>query len=186
MAGESLQEIQHLIGNRDPLPEAQIRFPRGYVVPVGRRYHLLPEIGSNTKRRNFTYRLLAADVLRWMLDRTDVYGQVASALTAEYVCILAFGAEFFVKECTIGKFGRKRPFAAHTANLVDRRHISANLKAELDWMWDVRTREHLDSTDDLDLCTHTRADFVRAQAAWIEFLRSINRNLRRIKAELEF
>lgn len=92
---------------------------------------------------------------------------------AEYICILAYGAEFFVKALTYRKVGRKRPFERHTQRLVDDGIIEAALKDELDWMWGIRTHEHLDATTDLRHCTHGNRDFSRATKAWNEFLKKI-------------
>jgi hypothetical protein len=137
---------------------------------VGGIYGRLPQIGDNTKRRNFAYQMMRADVVRWVLTRTDVYGQIRSVLIAEYICILAYGIEFFSKNLNYRKVAAKRPLNAHTQRLVDDGYISEELKVELDWMWDVRTHEHLDATDDLRHRTHDRAHFNRATAAWNELI----------------
>ena len=165
-AESALQQIQNLIISQSHVAEARIRFPRGYLRTTNTAYLSLPEIGDNTKRRNLAYRLLMADMCRWLISRTDIYGQVRSLVVSEYICILAFGAEFFVKECTFGKVGRKRKFASHTEWLRQQGYLADDLKNEIDWLWEVRTREHLDASDDLDHDTYSVADFNRAQKAW--------------------
>lgn len=173
-AGEHMQEIQDSLDSRDYVPEARVRFPRGYVRTTARIYNKLPAIGDNTKRRNFAYQMMRADVVRWLLTRTDVYGQIQSVLVGEFICILAYGVEFFVKTLTYRRVGRGRPFGRHTQNLVDRGIISEELKEHLDWMWDIRTHEHLDATNDLRHCTHNRLDFNRAVEAWNEFMERLH------------
>ena len=96
---------------------------------------------------------------------------IQSVLVAEYICILAYGAEFFVKTLNYRKVGKKQRMATHTQRLVDKEIIDAELKVELDWMWDVRTHEHLDATTDLRHCTHDRIDFNRAIVAWNAFMK---------------
>lgn len=169
-AGNAMQEIQTSLGDQTYVAEARVRFPRGYVRTARGIYNRLPQIGDNTKRRNFAYQLMRADVVRWVLTRTDVFGQIQSVLVAEYICILAYGIEFFAKTVNYRKVAAKRPMAAHTQRLVDDGIISPELKVELDWMWDVRTHEHLDATTDLRHCSHDREDFNRAVVAWVEFL----------------
>ena len=169
-AGDHMQEIQTSLGDRTYVQEARVRFPRGYVRTAGGIYNSLPDIGDNTKRRNFAYQLMRADVVRWLLTRTDVFGQVQSVLVAEYICILAYGVEFFAKTLNYRKVAKDRPMKRHTQNLVDDRTIGPELKVELDWMWDVRTREHLDATTDLRHCTHDHVDFNRATGAWTAFM----------------
>lgn len=170
-AGDFMQEIQTSLGDQKYVEEARVRFPRGYVRTAGGIYNRLPQIGDNTKRRNFAYQLMRADVVRWLLTRTDVWGQIQSVLVAEYICILAYGIEFFAKTLNYRKVAAKRPMGAHTERLVDDKYIGAELKGELDWMWDVRTHEHLDATTDLRHCSHDRADFNRAILAWNDFVK---------------
>jgi len=173
-AGEAMQDIQTDLGSQTYVAEARVRFPRGYVRTAARLYNNLPEIGDNTKRRNFAYQLMRADVCRWLLTRTDVYGQVQSVLVAEHICILAYGVEFFVKSLNYRKVGKKHSFKRHTKYLVDTGVLDANLKSELDWMWDVRTHEHLDATTDLRHCVHGQVDFNRSMAAWNEFMLTLH------------
>ena len=113
---------------------------------------------------------MRADVVRWVLTRTDVYGQIQSVLVAEFICILGYGVEFFAKTLNYGKVAKKRSMGQHTQRLVDDGVISPELKVELDWVWNVRTHEHLDATTDLRHCSHDREDFNRAVAAWVEFM----------------
>ena len=136
-AGEALQEIQDEIGDRTHVSDAITRFPRGYVRPTRQIFWSLPMIGDNTKVRNLAYQLMRADVCRWLLSRTDIYGQVQSVVVAEYICILAYGVEFYVKTLTHRRVGRNRPFGSHTQWLVDHGTIDVALKDELDWMWEV-------------------------------------------------
>jgi hypothetical protein len=173
-AEEALQRIQNIIGDRNHVEEARIRFPRGYLRTISPTYFELPEIGDNTKRRNFAYRLLMADMCRWLLSRTDIYGQMRSVVVSEYICILAFGAEFFVKECTFGKVRRKKKFTSHTEWLYQQGYLTRRLKGDVDWLWDVRTREHLDASSDLDHNTYGIADYNRAQRTWTKLLSALH------------
>ena len=173
-AGEAMQEIQTSLGHQTYVSEARVRFPRGYVRTAAGIYNNLPDIGNYTKRRNFAYQMMRADVCRWLLTRTDVFGQIQSVLVAEHICILAYGVEFFVKSLTYRCVRRRRPFKRHTQYLVDTKVITRELKIELDWIWDIRTHEHLDATSDLRHCTHDQGDFNRAMAAWNEFMRTLH------------
>ena len=176
IAGDAIQEIQSSLGDQAYVPEARIRFPRGYVRTAAGIYNRLPRIGDNTKRRNLAYQMMRADVCRWLLTRTDVFGQIQSVLVAKHICILAYGVEFFVKSLTYRRVGRRRPFKRHTQHLLDTKVISRDLKTELDWMWDIRTHEHLDASSDLRHCSHDQSDFNRAMSAWngfVEVLRAL-------------
>lgn len=173
IAEKALQRIQDIIANRNHVEEARIRFPRGYLRTTSPTYFDLPEIGDNTKRRNFAYRLLMAELCRWLLSRTDIYGQVCSLVVSEYICILAFGAEFFVKECTFGKVGRTRKFTSHTEWLYGQGYLTKSLKRDVDWLWEVRTKEHLDASSDLDHDTYCVVDYNRAHRTWTKLLAAL-------------
>lgn len=169
-AGDALQDIQLDIGDQSYASDAVVRFPRGYVRTTAAIYADLPAIGDHTKRRNLAYQLMMADVCRWLLSRTDVYGQIRSVIVSDYICILGFGAEFYVKTLNFRKVGKGKPFKEHTTRLVSDGLIGTALKDELDWIWSVRTHEHLDATSSLLHCTHGNRDFNRAFAAWNDFL----------------
>ncbi len=173
IAENALQRIQNIIANRTHVEEARIRFPREYLRTTSLTYCDLPEIGDNTKRRNFAYRLLMADLCRWLLSRTDIYGQVRSLVVSEYICILAFRAEFFVKECTFGKVGRKQKFSSHTEWLSEQGYLNKSLKRDVDWLWEVRTKEHLDAFSDLDHDTYRVVDYNRAHRTWTKLLAAL-------------
>lgn len=177
IAEKALQRIQDIIANRNHVKEARIRFPRGYLRTTSPTYFDLPKIGDNTKRRNFAYRLLMADLCRWLLARTDIYGQVRSLVVSEYISIFAFGAEFFVKECTFGKKGRERKFTSHTEWLFEKGYLTKSLKGDVDWLWEVRTKEHLDPSSDLDHNTSRVVDYNRAHRIWTELLAALKTHL---------
>ena len=176
-AGEALQQIQDVIGDRTHVPEAVVRFPRGYVRQTRTIYAGLPDIGDHTRRRNLAYQLMRTDVCLWLLSRTDIYGQVRSVVIGEYINILAYGSEFLIKSLNRGRVTWKRPFAHHTRRLVDVGVIGRNLKREIDWLWRVRTQEHLDATEDLRHCTHADADIKRANNAWNALLNDLHSHI---------
>ena len=183
IAEKALQQIQDIIGNRNQVEEARIQFPRGYLRTTSPTYSDLPEIGDNTKRRNFAYRLLMADLCRWLLTRTDIYGQVRSLVVSEYICILGFGAEFFVKECTFGKVRRRKQFTLHTEWLHEQGYLTESLKRDVDWLWEVRTKEHLDASSDLDHDTYRVDDYNRAHRTWTKLLAALKANWGDIRSQ---
>ena len=176
-AGAAMQEIQSYIGDQTYVAEARVRFPRSYVRNTANIYATLPQLGDNTKRRNLAYQLMRADVCRWLLTRTDVWGQIESVVVLEFICILAYGVEFFVKSRTYKQVRRQNKFSTHTQWLVDKGIIDGALKDDLDWMWDIRTHEHLDATDELRHCTHGRNDFNRAVGVWNNFRQALHEDI---------
>lgn len=175
IAGGALQEIQTRIGDQSHVNEAGARFPRGYVRRAGDIYWSLPEIGDNTRRRNLAYRLMRSDVCRWLLSRTDVYGQIRSVVVAEYICILAYGIVFFAMTLNYRKVARRRGLTDHTQRLVENGIIDTALRVGLDWVWNIRTHEYLDATTDLRHCPHSNRDLDRASNAWDRLLNVLQR-----------
>jgi hypothetical protein len=106
-------------------------------------------------------------MLRWLVVRTDLAGPAVSLIVKEGICIMGGLCEWLTKEATRGH-ASKRPYKQRTEKLVDLGVISTDLKAELDWTWDIRCREHLHEVTALECHTYTRKDYNRALKAYGE------------------
>src|SRR5690242_7362494 len=82
--GQGLQRLQDEMG-RDGRGY-QVRFPRGYLKPMTDREGFW-WVNSHTLRSNLCYHLIFGDVLRWLLNRTDLYG-VARGMVVKHVIVL--------------------------------------------------------------------------------------------------
>src|SRR5688572_8074123 len=57
-----------------PAAPGRIRFPRGFLSTVASRTAQLPWMQDQILRRNIAYQYIFSDVLRWVNNRTDIWG----------------------------------------------------------------------------------------------------------------
>ena len=160
----ALGTIQRECG-RDNVVAARIKFPRGYLHTAQSARQQLPDIGTEVQRRNVTYALMNIDVLRWLVVRTDVSGTALSMIVKNAICIRGTILEWMTKEATRGH-ASNRPYRQRTEKLVELGVIDEDLKEELDWVWDVRCREHIHESDTLEHDEYSREDYNRALRAY--------------------
>lgn len=172
---ELLSEIQAIAG-RQNIREARFAFPRGYIrttketrLRVALSYGLLDEI----KIRNICYSLQMADLLRWLAIRTDLSGMLLSQVVKEYICIHGHAVDY-LSDATCRELGlvtEKKPksFKNRSSLLVAGAHIKPTTKKEIDWIWDVRCREHPDKLDELETNVYSREDANRARKGFEVF-----------------
>jgi len=163
-ADHALQAIQDELGDRNDT-RGRVRFPRGFIRRVDTLRARIPELGSEVRRRNVCYALMMTDVLRWLATRTDLSGTALSMVVKEGICVLGAICEWMTKEGTRGH-ASSRPYRQRTAKLVELEVIDEKLRDELDWVWDVRCREHLHQVNDLEHEVYNWSDYNRARRAY--------------------
>ena len=163
-ASEALQTIQNQLGIKN-VPEARVRFPRGFIRSAAAHRNSLPNLGSEIQRRNASYALMSLDVFRWLVVRTDVSGAALSMIVKEGICVFGALCEWLTKEASRGH-ASGRPFCQRTTKLVKLDHIKPNLKIELDWVWEIRCNEHLHEVLSLEHELYSRDNYNRAQKAY--------------------
>lgn len=168
---EALASIQAEYGRRN-VPDARVRFPRGFILPANTYRRSLPDFGTRVQRHNASYALMTLDVFRWVCVRTDLSGAALSMIVKEAIAILGALCEWMSKEATRG-FGSRRSYTVRTARLVESGVIDTDLKGELDWIWQTRCNEHLHEVTSLEHEMYTRADYNRALAAYQAFKRAL-------------
>ena len=163
-ANVAIGTVQREYG-RDNIVAARIRFPRGYLHTAESVRRKLPNIGTEVQRRNVTYALMNIDALRWLVTRTDISGTALSMIVKNAICILGTIVEWMTKEGTRGHASR-RPYLQRTAKLAELGRIDATVEAELNWIWDIRCREHIHESETLEHDNYTREDYNRALRAF--------------------
>lgn len=163
-AGVALQALQDEF-DRENVPEARVRFPRGFIRPATALRGTLPALGSGIQQRNASYSLMALDVLRWLVVRTDLSGAALSMIVKESIVIVGALCEWLTKEATRGR-GSRRPYTDRTQRLVELGHISADLKTELDRVWNVRSNVHMHEVTALEYDMYSREDYNRTARAY--------------------
>ena len=93
--------------------------------------------------RSMPYSLIFADVLRWVLNRMHLVGTAKEMLAKQIICLMGALSESVTKHFLGGKIGNHAGYKQRTEKLVEINAITADLKDELDWVWDTRMNEHL-------------------------------------------
>lgn len=163
-AGAALQALQDEF-DRENVAEARVRFPRGFIHTAAALRSTLPDLGTDIQQKNASYSLLALDVLRWLVVRTDLSGAALSMIVKESIVIVGALCEWMSKEATRGH-GSRKPYSQRTQALVDLGHISADLKTELDWVWKVRCNVHMHEVTSLEYDMYSREEYNRAARAY--------------------
>jgi hypothetical protein len=159
-ADSALQGIQNALGPDGP--GGRVRFPRGYLKTVHARIGHFAWIDDDTLKRNLCYHLIFSDVLRWLLNRTDL-GGVARGMVIKHVIALMGSV---VESLTLSAMRRlnqgKRNYAKRIEYLAQQGFIDHELRGELLWLWEARSGVHVFEVSDLELDTHELAHSNRA------------------------
>lgn len=175
-AGKLLQEIQDYAG-RDFSKPAKVRFPRGHIRTAAEARIRLGFLENSDLKRNISYTMLLSDVQHWLLVRTDLTGTAKEMIIKLQFFLLGTIVESLTKVFLKGKCGGN--FAKRTEYLEDHGVISAQLRIDIDWLWEIRNKMHLFLLDDTEwqsedysVANHNRA--VRAFKKLLETLHTSN------------
>lgn len=163
-ASYALQQIQNRIG-RSHIPEAKVRFPRGYLREARLWRSTVSFLASTDLQKNIAYTLMLYDVQAWVLRRTDLEGQPREMLVKGAIAFLASVAEALLVAATSPPLGRRQMIASRIQHLLAETKIDEHLSGELLWLWGVRNRQHLYELDAPEFDVYSRADHPRAEAA---------------------
>jgi hypothetical protein len=107
---------------------------------------------------------MTADILRWLLIRTDLTGLAQKMVIKETICLLGNICDSLTKDWLYGN-GSKKSNTDRTKKLYQQGIISKELKEDLDWLWDKRNHEHLWMVQESELRKYTAHDYHRAHKA---------------------
>lgn len=160
-ASRLIQQIQDYAG-RDFTKPAKVCFPRGYLRTAAESRRRVSFLADTTLRSNIAYTIQLADVQHWILSRTDLSGMAKEMVIKLQMFLLGTIIESTTKNYLRGRCGGS--FARRTEYLLDKGLIDLALKADIDWLWDMRNNMHLFqldgiewSSDDYTIANHNRA-----------------------------
>ena len=84
---------------------------------------------------------MLSDVVLWTKIRTDLVGVPREMLTKLFAFLIGALCESITKHYLKGRCGKG--YKERTLFLVEQEIISASLKEDLDWLWEIRNRMHL-------------------------------------------
>ncbi|MFK5912985.1 MAG: hypothetical protein QM484_01310 [Woeseiaceae bacterium] len=140
--GEKIQQIHDYLGERNH-PNGAIKFPRGYLRRCVEHRKKYDFISDHILKSNIAYTLLQTDLFRWLLNRTDISGQAKEMLIKKEISSIGAIIESITKHYLHGRRGGGKNYKYRSNVLVDEGIITKELKINIDWVWDVRSGEHL-------------------------------------------
>lgn len=171
-AGEGIQGIQDALGRTDN-DAARVRFPRGYLITIARWRKELRFVRAESTRSNLSYTLMLDDVYTWILRRTDLAGLPRDMLIKASLAALGSVAEAILSDHFRGSMGKRRKFTSRTTALVVAGAVSSEQKDDLDWLWDMRCRQHLDELRGSEFDFYREADHRRGRKTVRELILSL-------------
>jgi hypothetical protein len=168
-AGDLLQSAQDYLGRRHS-DSGRVRFPRRYLRTASDWRKKLGFVRSGSVRNNVAYSLMLFDVHLWILHRTDLAGTASLMVVKATLATAGSIVEALLIDHYSGVMGKRQPFKARTKRLVDDGVIAAPLRAELDWLWDMRCRQHLFEISASEFDFYSLVDHKRAVGALGELM----------------
>lgn len=123
--------------------DARLQFPRGVIRTAEEGRQALGFVRDKTLRTNLAYQLMLADVYFWILFRTDLSGTARDQLVKALLILGAGMAEAILHDYYDGKLGKRQKFTPRTRCMVEDGTIDEPLRIELNWLWEMRNRQHL-------------------------------------------
>ncbi len=142
--GTLIQEISDY-ANEHPgsEPLAKLRFPTGFLRTAGFHRDRLQFIANVNLRRNLSYACMTHDVFRWLIVRTNLSGQARDMVIKEAICLTGSVCETLTIWPGERGLGKRKSFADRAARLRELGVITAQVETDLNWVWDIRCREHI-------------------------------------------
>ena len=137
-----MRELQDYVKDRN-IKESRIEFPRGYLRSCEHHKKKYEFLQKPIIEKNISYTLLATDVYRWLLNRTDIALSAQEMIVKQGLILICSVVEVLVEECLKGLHDRGKFFKQRLRTLSRHRQLDKKLAEELEWLWDVRNNIHL-------------------------------------------
>lgn len=168
-AGELLQAIQDYLGDKKN-DKGKVRFPRGFIGGAAAYRSRLPSLETRRVSQNVSYAFITLDVFRWIANRTDLTSQAMEMIVKEAICLMGSIVETITIRRGVQGLGKSKSYVDRTERLVEIGVIAAELKVDLDWIWEIRCREHLAGVPFAEWNHYTRDHHNRARRALSKLL----------------
>jgi hypothetical protein len=163
-ANSLLQQVSDKLG-RSHHPDLRLRFPRGFLKTADFHRNRFPSIRKGLLQTNLGYSLMLAEVYWWLLFRTDLASVPAQMVVKAGLVLQGAIAEALLVDALSGILGERHRFKTRTGKLVELGRITEELKAELDWLWDMRNQQHLYELTASEFSFYERSELERATKA---------------------
>ena len=166
-AGALLQDISDY-ANAHPqnLHNVRVRFPRGFLRTNYEARQSFAFVEDQTLRSNISYAIMAHDVLRWLIQRTDLSGQAKEMVIKEGVCLIASICESLTIIRNERGLGRNGGYERRVRRLNELKIIDDAGLADLLWLWKKRSNEHLFLVEIKEFSHYRMDDWLRSLRAY--------------------
>ena len=158
--------------------DLRVRFPRGFLRTNGEARRSFAFVEDNTLRSNISYAIMAHDVLRWIIQRTDLSGQAKEMVIKEGVCLIASICESLTIYPGEYSLGRGNGYENRVRRLHELAVIDMATQDDLIWLWSKRGHEHLFDVPIRELSLYSMDDWIRS----IRGYRALREGLERWRA----
>ena len=176
-ASVALQELQGILGRRSD-DDARVRFPRGYLIEIGRWRLALGFVRRTAVMNNVAYTLMMYDVQTWLLRRTDLAATARDMMVKAAIAALGSIAEAIIVDATSPPMGRRQRMSSRVAALAAANRIDTGVDVELKWLWDTRNRLHLFELTSSEFSFYEADHLPRAEAAVVALFQGFQRGAR--------
>ena len=143
-ASALIQEISDFVkANPNHEARGRVRFPTGYFPTAAEHRRKLEFIADRTVRKNLSYAIMTHDVLRWLVTRTTLSIQAREMVIKEAICLIGSVCETISIWRGTEGLGRQRSYSDRMARLRHLEVIDEDTETDLNWVWDIRCREHI-------------------------------------------
>ena len=166
-ASTLIQEINDYANGREGLGDlAKVRFPTGFLRTAYYHRQRLNFVPDFLLRRNLSYAIMTHDVLRWLVQRTTITGQAKDMLIKEAICIVGSVCESLTIWPGHKGLGKGKSFADRASRLRELGVIDEGTEVDLNWVWEIRCREHLAGVAVQEWNHYTMANWSRSIGAF--------------------
>ena len=162
LVNEHLQSINNYL-NENPHQNKRIKFPRGYIGTAdsySKRYSWLID---KTLQRNLSYQYVFYDVLRWVGNRTDLYGLARHILYKQTILIVASIAESLLVGFSKQQGWVERKPLVILEKIYKGGGIKQKTYNNFHWVWGIRNNVHIHLVNEREYEKYTIEDAKKAQ-----------------------
>lgn len=162
--GAGLQLISDYL-EANPKADGKVRFPRNYLSTVGTYSKRYSWVEKEVLKRNMSYQYMFYDVLRWVVNRTDISATAREMVYKHAIVVISSIAEGLLDAAATQLEYAEGKFPKRLKHLLTDKIITEKLHDEVKWMWDLRQSIHVHIVDDLEWEKYKVTDARRASKA---------------------
>lgn len=166
-AGNLIQEISDYAKDNPHLePMAKLRFPTGFLRTANFHRNQFKFINDTNVLKNLSYACMTHDVFRWLIVRTNLSHQAKDMIIKEAICVIGSLCETLTIWPGEEGLGKNKSFSKRASRLRELEVISEATEADLNWVWDIRCREHIAGVEVVEWNHYTTAQWRRSVSAF--------------------